>query len=171
MAEAPTLADLLRSAQSTADHLEMRDGYMRDSPSFIAWQNGSRGMPDAPGSQEWRQLVRETVSRGVSMRRARIVSEPLSDYTRFEYDITREHNIGAGEEVRWLPRSQASRLALPGNDFWLFDGQILRFGLFAGDGSLVGHVVDEDPDALKLAAGAFEAVWRLATPHEDYQPA
>ena len=144
---------------------------MRDSPSFIAWQNGDREMPDTPANREWRQLVKETVARGVSMRRARIVSEPLSDYTRFEYDITREHNIGAGEDVRWLPRSQASRLALPGNDFWLFDGQILRFGLFAGDGSLVGHVVDEDPDALKLCAGAFDAVWRLAIPHEDYQPA
>lgn len=171
MAEAPTLADLLRSAQTTADHLEMRDGYMRDSPSFIAWQNGSRETPDGTANQEWRDLVRETVARGVSMRRARIVSEPLSDYTRFEYDITSGHNIAAGEEVRWLPRSRASRLALPGNDFWLFDGRILRFGLFAGDGSLVGHVVDDDPDALKLAAGAFDAVWRLATPHEDYQPA
>jgi hypothetical protein len=128
-------------------------------------------MPDTPANRDWRQLVRETVARGVSMRRARIVSEPLSDYARFEYDITREHNIGAGEDVRWLPRSKASRLALPGNDFWLFDGQILRFGLFAGDGSLVGHVVDEDPDALKLCAGAFDAVWRLAIPHEDYQPA
>lgn len=32
------------------------------------------------------------------------------------------HNVKAGEEVRWLPRRQASDLALPGNDFWLFDG-------------------------------------------------
>jgi hypothetical protein len=111
-----------------------------------------------------------TVARGVVIRRARIVSEPLSDFTRHEYEVTPRLNIPAGEQVRWLPRRRASDLALPGNDFWVFDEHTIRFGYFAGDGEIVGHEVCRDPDVLKLCLSAFEAVWDRAIPHEDYQP-
>lgn len=70
----------------------------------------------------WIELVSAAVSRGVDVHRACIVSEPISPYVRHEYEITSGHNVKAGEAVRWLPRRQASDLALPGNDFWLFDG-------------------------------------------------
>jgi len=55
-------------------------------------------------------------SNGVVMRRARIVSVPVGEYTRYEHSLTFT-NIVAGEEIRWLPRRHASTLALPGNDF------------------------------------------------------
>lgn len=29
----------------------------------------------------------------------------------------------AGEDVRWLPDRRTSDIALPGDDFWLFDGR------------------------------------------------
>ena len=67
------------------------------------------------------------------MRRARIVSEPVSEYIRFEHDVTYT-NVAAGEEVRWLPRRLASDIALPGNDFWLFDERLAVFNHFAGAG-------------------------------------
>jgi hypothetical protein len=35
---------------------------------------------------------------------ARVVSEPLAPFIRYEYEITSGLNIAAGEEVRWLPR-------------------------------------------------------------------
>lgn len=46
MGAEPTLEQRLRSCQRSAVHLELRDGYMRSDPRFIAWQNGVR---DAPG--------------------------------------------------------------------------------------------------------------------------
>ena len=72
--------------------------------------------------------------------------------------------------MRWLPRRRASDLALPGNDFWVFDDHTIRFGYFAGDGELIGHEVRRDPDVLKLCLSAFEAVWDRAIPHEGYRP-
>jgi hypothetical protein len=104
-------------------------------------------------------------------RRARIVSEPVTPYIRFEYDVTRSMNIAAGEQVRWLPRRRASDLALPGNDFWVFDDRLVRFGHFAGDGTVTGHEMSGDPAVVKLCAAAFEAVWERAVDHEDYRPA
>jgi hypothetical protein len=55
---------------------------------------------------------------GVAICRARIVSEPISEYIQFEHGITFA-NVVAGEDIRWLPRRQASRLLMPGSDFSL----------------------------------------------------
>ena len=84
--------------------------------------------------------------------------------------ITSALNVAAGEDVRWLPRRQASDLALPGNDFWLFDDRIVMLNYFSGDGESVAHEVTEIPVLVKLCATAFPAVWDRAVPHEDYQP-
>ncbi|UWE07368.1 DUF6879 family protein [Actinacidiphila bryophytorum] len=161
----------MRAAAVSAVHLEMRDGYMLDDPVFDAWRadHSQVGVDDESG-RGWRALVRDAVTRGVAVRRARIVSEPLSDYVRFEYDITAGHNARAGEEVRWLPRTRATGLALPGNDFWLFDGESLLVNHFSGSGDWTATEHVTEPDVVKLCATAFDAVWALAVPHADYRP-
>jgi hypothetical protein len=170
VASETTFAELFAATRESAVHLEMRDGYVLDDPSFMEWLSSGALMDDQE-SQEWRALMRKTVKRGVKIRRARIVSEPLSDYTYYEYVITTDHNVAAGEEVRWLPRRLATNLALPGNDFWLFDGKTLLVNHFSGNSDWIGMEIDSDPVAVKLCAEAFEAVWSRAVPHEDYTPA
>lgn len=96
------------------------------------------------------------------------MSGQLSDYVRFEYEITDPHNVAAGEEVRWLPRRRASDLALPGNDFWLFDGTTLLINHFSGNGDWSGPEITPEPAMVKLCGDAFEAVWARAVPHKDY---
>lgn len=167
-----TFAKLFGSAQHSALHLEMRDVYLPNDPDFIEWQKGHR--PDSADRdswwEPWYQLVQDTVDRGVEVRRARIVSEPITDSVRHEYDWTFA-NIAAGEVVRWLPRRNATDLALPGNDFWLFDNRIVLVLHFTGDGDITNLEVRDDPELAKLCSSAFEAVWERATPHEDYVPA
>jgi hypothetical protein len=104
----------------------------------------------------------------VKFRRARVVSEPLADYIRFEYESAR-FNVAAGEEVRWLPRTRAPGLLVPLCDYWVFDGCLVRFGFFAGDGTFIGHETAGDPQTVRACAGAFEAVWERAVPHENYR--
>ncbi len=168
----PTLADRLRSCRRSAVHLEMRDGYMRSDPRFIAWQEGVRNDPadHDPELRPWLALIRETVARGVEIRRARIVSEPVSDYIRFEHHVTAP-NVAAGEQVRWLPRRRASDITLSGNDFWLFDGELVVFLHFDGVGELApdDEEVRTDVGAVKLCVDAFESVWDRAVPHADYR--
>jgi hypothetical protein len=123
-----------------------------------------------PANPDWYELVRGNVARGIQFRRARVVSEPLADYIRFEYDITDDLNIAAGEQVRWLPRRQASDLCLPGNDFWVFDNRLIRLSHFAGNGDFLDDVPSDDPAVVTMCAGAFEAVWERAIPHAQYRP-
>lgn len=168
----PSFAELLDGAQRSAVHLEMRDAYgvAGEADDFARWQStGERDMdPGSPYWSSWVELVRRTVARGVTVRRARIVSEPVSDYIRFEHAGT-PVNVEAGEQVRWLARRRASDIALPGNDFWLIDGRVIRWNHFTGDGASGGGEISEDPAAAKLCADAFETVWARATPHQDYK--
>ncbi|MFF9269060.1 hypothetical protein EF913_28135 [Streptomyces sp. WAC04189] len=163
--------DLLASATRSAVHLEMRDSYAVDYEAgpFADWRRGFRHDPADRASwwRPWLDLVQEATARGVVIRRARIVSEPVSEYTRFLYDGTFT-NVAAGEQIRWLPRRQASSIALPGTDFWLFDDHVVRWNHFDGEGRSLGGEVTDDPAAAKLCAAAFEDVWSRATPHDQY---
>ncbi|WP_327375731.1 hypothetical protein OG393_18300 [Streptomyces sp. NBC_01216] len=161
----------LAKARRSAVHLEMRDAYQPSDPEFIAWQNGKRLDP-ADRSSWWRpflDVVVEATGRGVEMRRARIVSEPVTDYIRYEYDVTFP-NVAAGELVRWLPRRRAADIALPGTDLWMFDGEAVLFTYFSGIGEVVDREWRTEPEVVQLVSSAFELVWERATPHEEYKP-
>jgi hypothetical protein len=169
MATVPPFGELIAATKTSAVHLEMRDTYTPDDQRFLDWLAG-KPVP-VPALPAWYELVRAHVARGIRFRRARIVSEPLADFIRFEYEITEGLNIAAGEQVRWLPRRHASDLRLPGNDFWVFDNRLVRFSYFGGNGQfLEDELVDNRPVG-KLCADAFEAVWERAIPHAEYRPA
>ncbi len=169
MAE-PLAYSLFRAAEHAAWHLELRDGYTPDDPDWLEWQAGCRFDP-AERWSGWSDLVRAAVSRGVGVRRLRVVSEPITNYVRFEYDVTAAHNVAAGEQVRWLPRRAASGLLVPVSDFWVFDGQVVLWNHFAGDGSWVGEERSDDPVLARLCASSFEAAWERAVLHAEYRPA
>ncbi|WP_283133895.1 DUF6879 family protein [Rhizohabitans arisaemae] len=169
MEERPTFSELFAGCVRSAVHLEMRDMYTPDDPVYLDWK------ADVPVNaverwREWYDLIVATVARGVQVRRARIISEPITDFIRHEYDLTADLNIAAGERVRWLPRRHASGLALPGNDFWVFDDQLVRFGHFAGDGTYLFQEITKESDVVKLCVAAFESVWERAVDHKDYHP-
>lgn len=170
MASEPLSYDLFRSAGHSAMHLEMRDAYTPDDPDWLQWQAGDRF--DPAEKEEWRgwsALIRGSVARGVSVRRARIVSEPVTDYIRYEYDLTARHNLAAGEQVRWLPRRNTEGLLVPPTDFWVFDEQVVLWNHFAGDGSWITEEKCDDRVLARLCASAFGAVWERAIPHEQYR--
>jgi hypothetical protein len=107
--------DLLAGCTHSGVHLEMRDSYAVDCERgpFADWRARHRHNPRDWSSwwRPWLDLVQHAVNRGVTIRRARIVSEPVSEYTRFLYDGTFT-NIAAGERISWLPRRHASDIAL-----------------------------------------------------------
>jgi hypothetical protein len=164
----PPFSELIAATAHTAAHLETRDAYTPDDPAFLAWEAGTP-VP-FPAGAGWYDLVREHAARGVEFRRARIVSEPLADYTRFEYDSA-AFNVAAGEQVRWLARQAAPGLLVPLTDFWVFDDRLVRFGFFSGSGAFLRHELCDDPDVVRSCAEAFARVWSRAVPHVDYRPA
>lgn len=167
-------AEPFRAARVSAVHLEMRDTYAvgNETGPYDKWRETGEADTDPESEmwQPWTSLVRSMVAGGISMRRARIVSEPVTEYIKYEHAGTGV-NLTVGELVRWLPRRLASDLALPGNDFWLFDDTTVVFNHFSGDGDWVepGTETVTDPAVAKLCKDAFESVWARAIPHEEYK--
>jgi hypothetical protein len=169
MRPVPTFDELFAATTASAVHLEMRDTYTPEDPVHLRWMAGE--LVDWVAEwRDWYDLVRATVARGVRIGRARIVSEPVTAFVRHEYECTTAMNVPAGEQVRWLPRRRASDLALPGNDFWVFDGRLVLFNHFDGDGRILEGELAADPAVVQLCASAFGAVWERGIPHEQYQP-
>jgi hypothetical protein len=122
----------------------------------MAWSGPPSCVPTQPG--------------GVRFRRVRVVPEPLAPFIRFEYEMTAAVSTAAGEQVRWLPRRRGLDLCLPLNDYWVFDGRLVRFHYFSGTGEIVEDELADDPSVVKVCAEAFEAAWDRAIPHELYRP-
>ncbi|WP_030371017.1 DUF6879 family protein [Streptomyces rimosus] len=162
---APAFADLLGSCHHSAVHLELRDTYA-PTERFASWRRGEQINWDDRGSwwDPYLQTIADAVGRGVAVRRARVVSEPVSEYIRWEHYVTREL-IEAGENVRWLPRRQTTDLSLPGNDYWLFDTRLARVHHFDGNGAVIEDEFTDDPALLRHLSAAFDAVWERAVPH------
>jgi hypothetical protein len=150
-------------------HLETRDWYGTavELPHMAKWAAGEPD--DLEWLQGWCSVLREAVSAGKSVRRARIISEPLSDYQRWSYSIA-QPMVDAGEDIRWVPRRLVSSVAIPGNDFYLVDNRFVVFLTYSGSGLDAGKFTSSDPADIQLCRSSFDAVWKLALPHRDYHP-
>ncbi|GAA3509644.1 DUF6879 family protein [Actinomadura keratinilytica] len=167
------LIDLIKAAKYSVVHLEQRDEYTPE-PDFLEWQASGKKTPREKmraSMENWMEFVRGITSRGVVMRRARIVSEPWSDYIEWEHAHT-EWNVEAGEQVRWLSRRDAYDLLIPPADFYIIDSRLVAFNFNAGDGtSLREYEFVSDPVRVGPVVAAFEQVWNRAVDHADYKPA
>src|SRR5215475_14681352 len=152
---------LLTTFDHELAHLETRDAYGTavELPHMAKWAAGEPD--DLEWLQGWCSVLREAVSAGRSIRRARIISEPLNDYQRWSYSIA-QPMVDAGEDIRWVPRRLVSSIAIPGNDFYLPDDRLVVFLLYAGNGSAVDRLASTEPADIRLCRSAFDTVWPLA---------
>jgi hypothetical protein len=163
------LDSLFTSFQREALHLEMRDAYGTavELPHLRKWLNGEPD--DTEWLESWFDTVRAGTAADKTFRRARIVSEPVSEYQQWVLKDAHLY-VEAGEDIRWIPRRLVSTIALPGNDFWLFDREQVVFLIFAGNGLVMDYLSTTDSAAIELCVNAFEAVWALSIPTSEYQP-
>jgi hypothetical protein len=161
--------NLLRSFERESIHLETRDAYgtVVELPHMVQWLAGEPD--DLAWLDDWCATLCAHRAAGRSIRRARVVSEPLSDYQRWSYSIA-SPMVDAGEDIRWVARRLVSSIAFPGNDFYLFDDRLVVFLIYTGNGLNADYQSSSDPADIRLCRSAFEAAWRLAVPHHDYQP-
>jgi hypothetical protein len=161
--------EAIRHFDRESVHLEMRDSYGTaiELPRLAAWAAGEPD--DLEWMSPWCDDVRRFLTEGKSLRRAHVVSEPLSDYQRWAYGVV-GMSEDAGERHRWVPRRLVSSIAFPGNDFWMLDHQVVIFHHYAGDGRNIDFTTSTDPADVALCAAAFDAVWNIGIPHREYRP-
>jgi hypothetical protein len=117
--------------------------------------------------QDWLAMIRDAAEEGRRFARVRVVSLPLSDYNRWSYVIA-QHNIAAGEDIRYLMREQAHDAGLPEYDYWLFDSRTLLQMRFDQDDRFLGGEIIEDPAEIVRHNYWRDAAWHHAVRRDEF---
>jgi hypothetical protein len=102
------------------------------------------------------------------MERVHVVTEPLTDYVRFELTRAYPANVEAGEDVRILPRSATADLALPPDDFWLFDSRVAGVMAYSEAGDFRYFELTNDPDVISRFEQTRTVTMQHAIPLHEY---
>lgn len=143
----------------------MRDWY--DAP----YENESvrrflAGEPDnLEWSNSWLELVRQGRAEGRTFSRVRIVSIPLTDYSRFGLWAS-QFTVEAGEDIRYIARDEAT--GLPDHDYWMFDSRIVVRMHFDDQSAFLGGELIEDPAEIVRHNYWRDVAWHKAVRREDF---
>ena len=112
-------------------------------------------------------MIREATAAGRRFSRVRVVSVPLSDYSRF--GLWASHfTTAAGEDIRYVTRDVANGAGLPNHDYWLFDSRKLARMHFGEDGRFLGAEIIEDPAVIVEHNYWRDAAWHCAVRRDDF---
>jgi hypothetical protein len=117
--------------------------------------------------QDWLTMIRAATEAGKRFSRVRVVSLPLSDYSRFGVWCSQFTN-GAGEDIRYLPREEANTAKLPTYDYWLFDSRKLARMHFDDDDSFLGAEIVDDPAVIVAHNYWRDVAWHYAVRRDDF---
>lgn len=161
----PEFGQLFHSFKHTAFRLETRDLY-KSANEARAFDQFTAGEPvDMGWFQNWLSMIREATAAGRRFSRVRVVSTPLTDYSRFGVFCSK-HTNQAGEDIRYLRREDAS--GLPDYDYWLFDSSKLVRMHFDDDENFLGGELIEDPAEIVQHNYWRDAAWHRAVRRDDF---
>lgn len=110
-------------------------------------------------------MIGEATAEGRRFTRVRVVSMPLTDYSRFGVFCS-QHTNAAGEDIRYLTRDSAT--GLPDYDYWLFDSSRLVRMHFDDDENFLGGEPIEDPAVIVQHSYWRDAAWHHAVRRDDF---
>ncbi|MBO0872101.1 MAG: hypothetical protein J2P19_01785 [Pseudonocardia sp.] len=137
-------ARLLEGFGVSAFRLETLQTY--DSPGEAEMVARFRaGKPHGGDTSWWRSLSERHRSAGHKMSRVRVVTEPLTDYTRLSLVVFPEF-VEAGEDVRIIYAPAEWPSGIPQHDFWLFDDEDLWLMHYTAENKYIGaeHIQDRE---------------------------
>ncbi|MFI1726896.1 DUF6879 family protein [Streptomyces sp. NPDC020489] len=151
----------------TAWRLESRRGYGSDrtSEKYQRWL--TTGQATDEGERPWCVNVRAQTGEGKRFERVRVADDPPTEEQRYLLAAAATNNA-AGEDIRYLWRADADKLALPALDFWLFDSHhalVLHFD--DADDYLGAELVDEAARIVEFCQ-IRDAAWHHAVRRDEF---
>lgn len=163
------MARLFVSVRRSVWRWERQRSYAVDESELQAWRDG-RTLEKSEEDKAWEAYIRDLRANDIPFERVRMVHEPPTEYQRWIHTTT-ARNVRIGEDVRWLRESEARRLAMPPDDFYLIDDERVVVLRFDGFGELVGIDIEDDRDVLSRYRAYRDRAWAVATQHHLYDPA
>jgi len=160
--------ELFRTFEHTAFRLEVRDSYNASPQENEAARNLAAGEPvDMSWTEDWLSMIREATAEGRRFMRVRVVSLPLTDYSRFGLWGAQLTNA-AGEDIRYLSRDDAQRAGLPNYDYWLFDSRKLARMHFDENDVLLGAEIVEESCQVVQHNYWRDVAWHYAVTRSNF---
>lgn len=125
--------------------------FLADEPQDLTW------------FEDWPIWIRGQRAAGRTIGRVRMLTDPLTDYLRFELSIT-PPAIAAGEDIRLVEQAIFDSLGVPNEDFWIFDDSIVALLRF-GDGGMTGAEIITDPGRVASFRDRQRRAWDAAVPY------
>lgn len=145
-------------------------GNSGEDPALAAFLAGQPHLI-TPAKRAWTALVRERTAAGCVMQRVHVVTEPITDYLRFELTWGYQPNVEAGEDIGIIPVTvgQLWPPELPElTDFWLFDLSVLYALRYDWHGAWLATEEVTDPVTIEQAGVWREAALQHAVPWRSY---
>ncbi|HEX3779920.1 MAG TPA: hypothetical protein VHX38_09640 [Pseudonocardiaceae bacterium] len=146
-----------------------------------AWRLECQGIYDEPEEREpmrrflagepndmawfadWPVWIRNQRESGRTVGRVRMLTDPLTDYLRFELSIT-PPAVDAGEDIRLVDQHVFESLEIPREDFWIFDDSTVALLHFGGSG-VSGAEIIIDPGRVASFRDRQRCAWDAAVPY------
>ena len=167
--DSPEFARLFTGFEHTAYRLETLQRYDvgYEDQSYRAFLTGAP-LPADRAKNEWTAMVRDAVAAGKTFHRVHVVTEPLSDYLRYELEWWYGPNVEAGEDIRILAAEPGQWPGLPRHDYWLFDSRDLWLMKYGADGQFLCAELEREPATIVRHGYWRDAALHYATPYHDY---
>lgn len=167
----PAFRDRFEQFRYSVFRLETLQSYGNsgEDPALEAFQAGHPHLV-TPGKQRWTAMIRANAHAGRTLQRVHVVTEPISDYLRFELTWGYGPNVEAGEDIRIIPVAEGDPWPadLPHRDYWLFDARELYDMHYESDGTWLGTEPVTDPDRIVQACTWRDAALFHAVPWSEY---
>lgn len=123
--------------------------------------------PEVDWWHPWLDRMAVMTREGKTVSRVRVLTEPPSDYQRWELWAAPWH-AEAGERIRYMPHSRAERLGLPlDHDWWLLDNERLIVMHHTPAGEIESNELITDPGIIARYREWRELAVRNAIPAEQ----
>ncbi|MBQ0827913.1 DUF6879 family protein [Streptomyces tagetis] len=159
---------LFTAFEHTAWRLETRRRYASEgtTPTYAQF---TRGVPvNWDGADpEWCAERRRQSALAKRFGRVRVIDQPPTTGRLYLLENARR-NSAVGETIYNLDRARAERLALPEEDFWIFDSRLVALLDFDDADDLVSVELIREPAAVLRYAVARDAATHYAIPYREY---
>lgn len=144
-----------------------------EDEEIAAFLTGQPRPPLDPEHEQWASVLAAHRRAGRIVQRVHVVTEPISDYARWELTWGYAPSVEAGEDIRIVPvrEGEGWPLDVPRRDFWLFDARELYDMHYDPDGMWLGVELVTDPARVAAACHWRDAALHHAVPWRQYMQA
>ncbi len=132
---------LKKATKSIFRYEALQDYSAEDGEESVREFMKSGVLPFLPEETEWWRMIKAKNDAGVNTCRVRMITDPLTDYTKMELALHRKSAAYSGEDIRIIGETQSDKIEKDLEDYYLVDGQYLFPMKYGPKGKYLGSVL------------------------------